>query len=263
MAPVAEKARRRRLPGFPESWTQALAARANGVLETARLLHEAFFGPGHYPGHRVPTNTAWNDELSSGRPGYSRRGRAPLSAQNSVLHHIALPYASALYDLASEAKAVSATEESLDSIAKLINESADFASFLRSPVISAAEKREVVDAILNKAKTDQTVSNFLKLVAKNGRLFALEQIIREFKQLTAAERGEVTADVTSATALNKEQLKTLSDTLKKKIGKTVKLNAHVDPTLIGGLQVKVGSQMIDSSLKTKLTAMKIAMKEVG
>lgn len=186
-----------------------------------------------------------------------------MSAQNSVLHHIALPYASALYELASETKAVPATEESLDSIAKLINESDDFARFLRSPVISAEHKREVVDAILAKAKTGQTVSNFLKLVARNGRLFALEQMIREFKQLAAAERGEVTADVTAATALSKDQLNALAETLKKKIGKTVKLNAHVDPTLIGGLQVKVGSQMIDSSLKTKLTAMKIAMKEVG
>ena len=184
-------------------------------------------------------------------------------AQNSILEHIALPYATALYDLAAEAKAVPATEKSLDAILKLVDASDDFSRFLRSPVLSADVKAEAVDAILAKAKTPALVSNFLKLVAKNGRLFALPAIIGAFKALAAKARGEVKAEVTSASALSAAQLKTLSDTLKKKIGKTVTLQTHVDPSLIGGLQVKVGSQMIDSSLKTKLTAMKIAMKEVG
>lgn len=184
-------------------------------------------------------------------------------AQNSVLEHIAQPYASALYDLAADAKAVPATEKSLDSVAKLFDTSDDFARFLRSPVLSADVKANAVDAILAKAKTPKLVSNFIKLVAKNGRLFALPAIIARFKALSANERNEVNAEVTSAVKLTAAQLKTLSDTLKKKIGKTVTLQTHVDASLIGGLQVKVGSQMIDSSLKTKLTAMKIAMKEVG
>lgn len=184
-------------------------------------------------------------------------------AQNSVLEQIARPYASALFDLAAEGKALAATEKSIDAILKLVADSSDFARFLASPVLSADVKADAIDAILAKAKTPALVEKFVKLIAKNGRLFALPTILRAFKALAAKERGEVTADVTSATALSKEQLKTLSDTLKKKIGKTVTLNAHVDASLIGGLQVKVGSQMIDSSLKTKLTAMKIAMKEVG
>ena len=145
----------------------------------------------------------------------------------------------------------------------LIAQSADFANFLRSPVLSADVKASAMEAILVKAKADKMVGNFIRTVAENGRLFALSDMITEFKRLAAGARGEVSADVTSATALSAAQLKSLADTLKKKIGKTVTLNANVDPELIGGLVVKVGSQMIDSSLKTKLTAMRIAMKEVG
>lgn len=186
-----------------------------------------------------------------------------MSAQNSIVDQIALPYASALYDIALEAKAVPATEKSLVAIEKLIAANDDFAQFLKSPVISADVKRDAIEAIVSKSKTSDTVANLIRVVAKNGRLFALPAIIAGFKARTAKERGEVSADVTSAGPLTAAQLKTLADTLKKQIGKTVTLNSHVDPSLIGGLQVKVGSQMIDSSLKTKLTAMRIAMKEVG
>ena len=145
----------------------------------------------------------------------------------------------------------------------MAGDSPDFGRFLRSPVISAGEKSVAVEAILGKANLNPTVANFVKVVARNGRLFALPAIIKAYQALAAAGRGEVTADVTSAAPLTSAQLKSLADTLKTKIGKTVTLTEHVDPSLIGGLQVKVGSQMIDSSLKTKLTAMKIAMKEVG
>ena len=103
----------------------------------------------------------------------------------------------------------------------------------------------------------------LRLVARNGRLFALDEIIARFRALAAAERGEVTAEVTSAAPLTQAQADALASTLSAKVGKAVSLDQRVDPSLIGGLQVKVGSQLIDSSLKTKLAAMKIAMKEVG
>src|SRR5690606_7055528 len=119
------------------------------------------------------------------------------------------------------------------------------------------------DAILGKAKVNPLVGNFLRVVAGNGRLFALDQIIAVFRELTARARGEITAEVTSAAPLTEAQAGALAETLKARLGSTVTLNQFVDPSLIGGLQVKVGSQMIDSSLKTKLAAMKIAMKEVG
>jgi F-type H+-transporting ATPase subunit delta len=186
-----------------------------------------------------------------------------LAAQNSVLTQIARPYASALFDLAESENQLASVETSLSDVSRLIGESADFSRFLRSPVITGDDKAVALNAVLAKANTNPLVSNFLKLVAKNGRLFALDAIIAGFRDLAAKARGEVTADVTSAAPLSAEQAKALGETLKARIGKTVTLNQFVDPSLIGGLQVKVGSQMIDSSLKTKLTAMKIAMKEVG
>jgi F-type H+-transporting ATPase subunit delta len=180
-----------------------------------------------------------------------------------VLVQIAKPYASALFELARDAGTLETVEAGLDSIRLLVGESPDFARFLRSPVITADDKAEAMEAILAKADADKTVANLVRVVARNGRLFALETIIAQYKELAAKARGETAAEVTSAAPLGKAQLKQLADTLKARLGKTVTLTEHVDPSLIGGLVVKVGSQMIDSSLKTKLTAMKIAMKEVG
>jgi len=176
---------------------------------------------------------------------------------------IARPYAQALFDIAQSEGSLDRVEAGLVSIGALSQDSEDFARFLGSPVISAEAKAGAMDSILAKAKPDATVANFVKVVAANGRLFALPVMIKAFRDLASAARGEVSAEVTSAVPLSRAQVTSLAATLKAKIGKTVTLNEHVDPSLIGGLQVKVGSQMIDSSLKTKLTAMKIAMKEVG
>jgi F-type H+-transporting ATPase subunit delta len=190
-------------------------------------------------------------------------GEAALAAQNSVLTQIARPYASALFDLAQGENQLAQVETGLSDISRLIGESDDFSRYLHSPVITAEVKASALDSILGKAKVNPLVGNFLRLVARNGRLFALDQIIAVFRELAAAARGEVTADVTSAAPLTEAQGQALAETLKAKLGKTVTLNQFVDPSLIGGLQVKVGSQMIDSSIKTKLAAMKVAMKEVG
>jgi F-type H+-transporting ATPase subunit delta len=186
-----------------------------------------------------------------------------LAAQNSVVVHIARPYATALYDLALEQGQVDAVEGDLAALSGIISESADFTRFLRSPVIPGDDKAVAMDAILAKAGVTVTVANFIRVVAHNGRLFILPAVIAAFRELAAKARGEVAAEVTSASPLSREQVTSLAATLKQKIGKTVTLQEHIDASLIGGLIVKVGSQMIDSSLKTKLTAMKIAMKEVG
>ncbi len=186
-----------------------------------------------------------------------------MAAQNSVLTQIARPYASALFDLAQSENQLATVETGLSDISRLIGESEDFSRYLRSPVISGDVKASALDAILAKAKSNALVANFLRLVARNGRLFALDQIITSFRELAAAARGETTAEVTSAAPLTAAQTKALAATLKERLGKAVTLTQFVDPSLIGGLQVKVGSQLIDSSLKTKLAAMKIAMKEVG
>jgi F-type H+-transporting ATPase subunit delta len=180
-----------------------------------------------------------------------------------VLVQIARPYAQALFDLARGDKAVDKVEKGLEAVGRLADESEDFARFLRSPVISTDDKAAALEKVLKDAKVDGTVANFLRVIARNGRLFALPAIIKAFSALAATSRDEVSAEVTSAAPLSAAQLKTLAETLKAKVGKTVTLNEHVDPSLIGGLVVKVGSRMIDSSLKTKLAAMKVAMKEVG
>lgn len=190
-------------------------------------------------------------------------GTENVSAANSVIMQIARPYASALFDVASETKAVEAVETTLDEFTALINESADFRRFLRSPAITHDQKIPVIETILKKAGTDDLVAKFIKTVARHGRLFALTQMISIFKGLCATGRGEVSAEVTSAAPLSKAQQKALIETLHAEIGKKVTLDTHIDPDLIGGLVVKVGSKMIDSSLRTKLTAMKVAMKEVG
>ncbi|HWA20143.1 MAG TPA: F0F1 ATP synthase subunit delta [Devosia sp.] len=186
-----------------------------------------------------------------------------MAEQIGVLTQIARPYAAALFDLSQNEGSLDAVESGLAEVQKLAAESDDFRRFLSSPVITADVKAGAMDAILAKANLQPTVANLIKLMARNGRLFALPAVIRQFQQLAAQARGEVSAEVTSAAPLSSTQLKTLADTLKQKIGKTVTLTEHVDASLIGGLVVKVGSQMIDSSLKTKLSAMKVAMKEVG
>jgi F-type H+-transporting ATPase subunit delta len=185
-----------------------------------------------------------------------------LAAQDSVLSQIARPYATALFDLANAENSVDRVEAGLVAIDALASESADFARFLRSPAIAADQKSAAMDAILVRAGADRTVTNFVKVVARNGRLFALPEIVRAFRLKAAEARGETTAEVTSATPLSREQVNALAETLRQKIGKRVTLSEHVDASLIGGLIVKVGSRMIDSSLKTKLTAMKLAMREV-
>jgi F-type H+-transporting ATPase subunit delta len=190
-------------------------------------------------------------------------GQFVLAAQDSVVSQIARPYAQALFDVAKGDGSLGPVEQSLQSLLLLASESEDFSRFLNSPVISSEAKASAMDRILASSDVLPVVANFVRVIARNGRLFALPAIIKGFRELAAKERGEVTADVTSATPLSVSQLTALADTLREKIGKTVTLNQHVDPSLIGGLVVKVGSRMIDSSLKTKLAAMKIAMKEVG
>ncbi|ODT76232.1 MAG: ATP synthase F1 subunit delta [Pelagibacterium sp. SCN 64-44] len=156
-----------------------------------------------------------------------------------MLTQIARPYASALFDLAQGENQLASVETSLSDVSRLIGESADFSRFLRSPVITTDAKAQALDALLGKASTNGLVANFLRLVAKNGRLFALDAIIVAFRELAAKARGEITADVTSAAPLTGEQVSALADTLKARIGKTVTLNQFVDPSLIGGLQVNM------------------------
>ena len=169
-------------------------------------------------------------------------------------------YASALFDLAKDQNAVAAVEADLAKFDALLNESADLRSMVRSPIISATEQGNALAALITKAGIGATSANFLALVAKNRRLFVLADMIKNFRSLAAKSRGEVTAEVTSALPLTDAQTAALKETLKSSAGKDVLLAAKVDPSLLGGLVVKIGSRMIDSSLKTKLANLSIALK---
>jgi F-type H+-transporting ATPase subunit delta len=181
-------------------------------------------------------------------------------------HHIvpgmAGRYATALFELALEEKAVDAVKQDLDRFDALIAESSDLARLVRSPVFGADEQVKALSAILDKAGISGVAANFLRVITTNRRLFAVRDMIRGYRTLVARHRGEVTAQVTVAEQLNDKNLDALKSALKSVTGgKDIDLEVNVEPAIIGGLIVKIGSRMVDSSLRTKLNAIKFAMKE--
>jgi F-type H+-transporting ATPase subunit delta len=170
-------------------------------------------------------------------------------------------YATALFELAREANAVEAVQAELDRFDALVAESADLTRLVRSPVFSAEEQMRALSAVLERAGIGGLAANFLKLAASNRRLFAVRDMIKAFRALVAQHKGEATAEVTVAEALKDAHVNTLRAALKTVTGKDVDLDVKVDPAILGGLVVKLGSRMIDSSLRTKLNAIRHAMKE--
>ncbi len=172
-------------------------------------------------------------------------------------------YATALFELADSAGSLDATAGDLAQIAAFLKKSDDLRRLVLSPAFGADQQGKAFAAVLEKADIKGLVANFVGLVIKNRRLFALPDMITGFNSLLAAHRGEVSADVTSAHPLSDGQLQSLKASLKTATGRDVQINAKVDAGLLGGLVVKVGSRMIDSSLKTKLTSLKLSMKEAS
>jgi len=169
-------------------------------------------------------------------------------------------YASALFDLASEQGKVSAVESDLDSLGAAISGSDDLAALIRNPQVSREAAAGAMEGIAKLLKLSPLTKNFLGVLAANRRLAALPEIVRAFASIAAATRGEVTAEVTSAHPLSATQLKSLGAKLKAREGKEVKVKASVDPALLGGLVVRIGSQQIDSSIRTRLNSLANAMK---
>ncbi len=172
-------------------------------------------------------------------------------------------YAQALYDLADEKGALDAVAADLTALQKMIAESDDFRRFLKSPVISRTEQSKAIAAIAAKAQLSPLAQKFLGLLAANRRLFALPDTITGFRQILADRRGQATARVTSAAPLTEAQTTSLIESLKKSVGRNIDIISKVDPSILGGLIVKVGSRMVDSSLKSKLNRLKLVMKGVG
>ncbi len=176
---------------------------------------------------------------------------------------IANRYATAVFDLAKEGKAIKALESDVAALEAAMNESADLRTLLTSPLYSREEQSAAVAAIAKKMELSDTTGNVLGLLAAKRRLFILPHLVRVLQDRLAEERGEVTAEVTTAKALTKAQSDKLAKTLKTQVGKSVTIKETVDESIIGGLIVKVGSKMIDTSIASKLNALQNTMKEVG
>lgn len=176
---------------------------------------------------------------------------------------IADRYSAALFELAEQQSALDAVAADLKTLKAMVAESADLRRLLRSPVVSRKDQQKAVEALASKAGFNGLTLKFLGLVAQNRRLFALDGVIEAYLSRLAAKRGEVTAQVASAVVLNETQVGAISAALKKVVGSNVTLDLSVDPALLGGLVVKVGSRMVDGSLRTKLQHLQLSMKGVG
>lgn len=186
-----------------------------------------------------------------------------MSESASISTGIAARYATAVFELAKDGKELDALETDIATLDAAISGSDDFRDLINSPIYTRAQQGEAISAIAEKMGLSSTVANTLKLMAAKRRLFVLPQLVGALRGLIADEKGEVTAEVQAAIALSGDQEKALAAALKSSIGKDVNMNITVDENLIGGLIVKVGSKMIDTSIRSKLAALQNTMKEVG
>jgi len=186
-----------------------------------------------------------------------------VSEPASISAGIAGRYARAVFDLADESRSLKALEADVAALTVALADSSDLRALIASPVATRDEQRRAIAAVAAKMGLSPTVASSLGLMAANRRLFVLPQLLAALSAMIAEHKGEITAEVTAATKLSKAQADALSATLSKTFAKTVKLNMAVDDTLIGGLVVKVGSKMIDTSIRAKLASLQNAMKEVG
>jgi F-type H+-transporting ATPase subunit delta len=186
-----------------------------------------------------------------------------VAGKDGIVSGMAGRYATALFELALETNAVAQVQDDLKAFDALVASSPDLTRLVRSPVFSADEQARALSAVLDRAGIKGLAANFLKVIASNRRLFAVREMIRGFNAMVAAHKGEVTAEITVAETLSDARLGEIKDALKAVTAKDVQVEVTVDPAIIGGLVVKLGSRMVDASLRTKLNSIKLAMKEVG
>jgi F-type H+-transporting ATPase subunit delta len=187
-----------------------------------------------------------------------------LAQDETPVFGVAGRYASALFSLSQDSRQTEAVAQSLAKLDALIAESPDLERLVRSPVFSAAAQRRALDAVMDREGVSGIAANFVRLVASKRRLFYIRDMIAAYRKLYDASRGVTRAEATSAAALTEENLAALKDQLKAVSGgSNVDLDVKIDPSIIGGLIVRLGSRMVDGSLRTKLNAIRLAMKEVG
>jgi F-type H+-transporting ATPase subunit delta len=184
-----------------------------------------------------------------------------LAGEQPIVSGMAGRYATALFELARETNAIDAVKADLERFDALVAENPDLNRLVRSPVFSAAEQLQALSAVLDRVGIGGLAAKFLKLVTMNRRLFAARDMVRGYRELVALHKGEATAEVTVAERLKDDHVAALKSALKAVSGKDVDLAIKIDPAIIGGLVVKLGSRMVDTSLRTKLTAIRHAMKE--
>jgi F-type H+-transporting ATPase subunit delta len=187
----------------------------------------------------------------------------PLASETTGVSGLAERYAAALFDLADERRILDEVASDLRQLRAMVQASADLLRLIRSPILSRDEQSKGIGALAERAGLSPLVRDFLAVVARNRRLFAVPAMIEAFLAKLAARRGEVTAEVFAAQPLSKAQLAVLNEQLRRSIGSRVSVDVHVDPGLIGGLVVKLGSRMVDGSIKSKLQRLQLAMKSIA
>ena len=181
-------------------------------------------------------------------------------AEHQAHGGVAERYATALFELASEQNSVEAISRDFAELKTLLAQSPELARLVKAPVFSAEEQKLGMDAVLRRMEAAGLTTRFVLTLATKRRLFALNEIIDAYERLIADEKGEIKADVTAARPLSDTETEDLKRVLREKLGREARLSTKVDPALLGGLVVKVGSRMIDSSLRTKLEGLRTAMR---
>jgi F-type H+-transporting ATPase subunit delta len=187
----------------------------------------------------------------------------PLASETTGVSGLAVRYAAALFDLADERRILDEVASDLRQMRAMVQASPDLVRLIRSPILSRDEQSKGIAALAEQAGFSPLVRDFLAVVARNRRLFAVPAMIEAFLAKLAARRGEVTAEVFAAQPLSEAQLAVLSEQLRRSIGSRVSVDLHVDPGLIGGLIIKLGSRMVDGSIKSKLQRLQLAMKSIA
>ena len=186
-----------------------------------------------------------------------------MAAQSTASAGLASRYATALFDLADEAKALDAVADDLKALQAMLSDSADLRRLVTSPLLGRQDQSRAIDAVLQKAGITDLTRRFVGVVTANRRLFAIGAMITAFLEELARRRGEVTAAVRVAHPLSDTQRDALTDQLKRAVGAKVTVDLQVDPSLLGGMVVKVGSRLVDSSLRSKLDRLQLAMKGIA
>jgi F-type H+-transporting ATPase subunit delta len=186
-----------------------------------------------------------------------------LASEATGVSGLAERYAAALFDLADERRMLDGVASDLRQLGAMLQASSDLMRLIRSPVLSRAQQGAAMGVVAERAELSPLVRDFLAVVARNRRLFAVPVMIEAFLTKLAARRGEVNAQVTAAQALSEAQIAALNEQLRRSIGSRVSVDVQVDPRLIGGMIVKVGSRMVDGSVRSKLRRLQLAMKSTG